>query len=492
MKLYFRSSLFLFFGLLLSGFFSKSSRLAAEPLPQSSELAPIVLEVGEQRILQIPHIVRYSVSGYEVRHVRLDADRILIKAIKIGKANLFVESQPKGTSPQSKTFSLHVVKNSQLFTQALVEQVSGLQQVEVIRAAGQFVLRGTLDESQAQEAKKVALIREKFPQTVLDEVEITESWKKRVQPEILNTLKPYPDVQFSWIEDQAWVVGSVSSLEIASSLSRKLKMIFPLIHTQIQTFTNKEPTVYLKIYLLEALKVQLNEWGVDWPSKIPGQIHFYSSKASLQTNPVEIAVNALEKNNQVKILSSPELVVKTPGKATLFAGGEMPIRQQTKFNQQVIWKNVGLSLKIETHGIAGPNLRLSIETSLSYFNDQFSNDDIPGIQNNEMQTSVEAQFGKPILLSGLVQDQLLNQKKGLPFLQKIPILGAFFSSESYLNHSSELVAVLVPFRKPPESALVRVRSDLPRGFLPLPREEFSLSEIKEAQKSSNYPWNLLE
>lgn len=457
---------------------------------QETEKPPIILELGEQRVLRTPGLLRYSISGNCIRYTR-SAKNLLIKAIKPGSATAYLETQSDSRTESTEIIPIRVVKSSAQYPTALLEQLSGLSSLEVIRTGGQFVLRGTLDAQQEKEAKRLALIRERFPQTIIDEVEISESWKNSSQNTMAEIIEAYPEVQIRWIENQPWVTGSVSNAEIASSLSRRLKIIQPLVRTQIQSFSNKESTVYLRVYLLEVSKEQLGEWGVEWPARHGGQVSFFQSKAFLQTNKIDVALNALEKRKSLKILSSPELVVKTPGKAELFAGGEMPIRQRSRFNDNVTWKTVGLSLKIETLGIAGAQIRIAVETSLSHFNDTFSNDEIPGVQNNQMKTSVEAQFGKPILLSGLIQDQIQNSTKGLPLLQRIPILGSLFSSDSYLNNMSELVAVLVPFRAPPESPLVRVKSDLPRGFLPLPRGDFSQEEVREAMKSSQYPWNVL-
>jgi pilus assembly protein CpaC len=58
------------------------------------------------------------------------------------------------------------------------------------------------------------------------------------------------------------------------------------------------------------------------------------------------------------------------------------------------------------------------------------------------------------MLSGLLQDKIREEARGLPFLRNIPVLGALFGSEEFLKDRSELVVILLPTTSPPESVLL--------------------------------------
>jgi len=37
----------------------------------------------------------------------------------------------------------------------------------------------------------------------------------------------------------------------------------------------------------------------------------------------------------------------------------------------------------------------------------------------------------------------------------------------------------------------RISSEIPRGFLPLPRDRMNAEELEEARKHPDFPWNIL-
>lgn len=100
-------------------------------------------------------------------------------------------------------------------------------------------------------------------------------------------------------------------------------------------------------------------------------------------------------------------------------------------------------------------------------------------------------MGKPLLLSGLLQDETRDRIHGLPGLSEIPVLGALFGSEDFQKDRSELVAILLPYREPPREPMQRISSDIPKGFLPVPRNFIPQDQLEKLQASREYPWNVL-
>ncbi|MEK7691528.1 MAG: hypothetical protein AAB425_10970, partial [Bdellovibrionota bacterium] len=105
-------------------------------------------------------------------------------------------------------------------------------------------------------------------------------------------------------------------------------------------------------------------------------------------------------------------------------------------------------------------VRLEIQTEVSHLDPTIQIRDTPGIQANRMRTQVDARFGAPLLLSGLLQKNMHERSSGLPLLSKLPILGPLFGSNEYQNDQSELVAVLVPSATPPDAPLQRMKKTL--------------------------------
>jgi Flp pilus assembly secretin CpaC len=139
----------------------------------------------------------------------------------------------------------------------------------------------------------------------------------------------------------------------------------------------------------------------------------------------------------------------------------------------------------------GDRVRLTIETELNHLNEALTQNNIPGMQTNRIKTQVEGTMGKPLLLSGLLQEDTREKISGLPALANIPVIGKLFGSEDYQKDRSELVAILVPHREPPKEPMQRISSEIPKGYLPVSRHYIPSNELEKLQSRRDYPWNIL-
>jgi pilus assembly protein CpaC len=152
------------------------------------------------------------------------------------------------------------------------------------------------------------------------------------------------------------------------------------------------------------------------------------------------------------VLSQPELVVRVPGEAELFSGGEIPIEMRSMRGPHVEWKSYGLSLKLRAIELSGEDVRLEVSSEVSDLDRANGSAKIPALQASRLKTQVDARIGQPLFLSGLFQQRSSETTEGLPFVSRIPLLGALFGSNTQSNEQSELVAMLLPLRSPPEPA----------------------------------------
>ena len=455
--------------------------------PASVERAPYYLQVGEQRLISYESLYKYSVSGKAVRYTRIrKRNALLLKAQKPGIATLTVFTSPS----ESETRTLKVVQNKKLKrAPALLQALNALKETEVIDQGDRFVLRGEVRTP--AEASAIQSIAEHFPTAIDDETEIDPEWLTRSQAALAEALKPYPTLQIQSAEGRISVVGGLPHRSLVQAVTRRIRRIQPLTTIEIQTISDQNPTLSFKVFLLEMKKEVLSRIGVEWPEKVAATLQF-SPTSLLSPASIDLSIHALSEKGLARVLSSPELVVRAPGQAELFAGGELPIRQRSKYNDNVLWKNVGLSLKLDVKEFGGNKVRLNIETQMNHVDASLENDEIPGIQTNRMKTTVDATLGKPILLSGLLQEDDRKSSKGLPMLSHLPILGALFGSQDYQNDRSELVVILLPHRDPPPNPLRRISSDLPKGYLPLSRNSMTAEETEALKRDPHYPWNAFE
>ncbi len=461
------------------------STLYRQTLAAPLEDTPLFLEVGEQRPVALPPLERFSVSGECVRYWR-DPRRnlLLLKASKPGLSTLLIEQPGGGT----RIRSIRVEQRGRARPPELLRAISGLETLEVIDSGPVFVIRGMIRN--LSEASLLAKIRERFPKEILDETSLDSDWAAGSEKAVRSLLAGHSSLSLRCETGDCLIEGDVATAAEAEALVRKIHAIQPLMHTEIHASGTAPSTLYFKIFLLELKRDLLSRLGVDWPDLHPGALQLnplrFTGKSSM-----DLAIHALSEKGMARILSSPELVVKAPGQAELFAGGELPIRQRSRFNDNVTWKPFGLSLKIDVKDFGGDRVKIGIETEISHLDTDSGNDSIPGLRSNRIKTLVDGRMGSPLLLSGLLQEDLRERHKGLEGLADLPVLGPLFSSRDFRNRRSELVAILLPHRNPPSSPQTRLQSGLPRGLLPLPRNHMSEEELESARHNEDYPWNVL-
>ncbi len=444
----------------------------------SLEGSPIYLEPGEQRSLGIPALRRFSVSGESIRYHRVQGtDRLLIKAVKSGISTLFVETLTGGQ--RTHTIRVETPKTPLLPTD-LLRALNRLTETEVVHAGRLLLLRGTVTDR--DEAESIRLLRETFPSWIVDQTRIEESWLGACLQELRPLLALHPDLRFQSGEGLLQIEGSAPDEPGREILLRKIRRIQPLARVLLAVGKESEPTLYFKVFLLETRKDLNGTWGAEWPA-------LFSAREPLR--PLDLTLRALSEQGRVRILSSPEITVKSPGKAELFAGGEIPIRQRIRFNDTVQWKTVGLTLKLEVLEFLGNRVRIRVETEMSHLAGELDHDQIPGLKSNRIRTEIEGQLDRPVLLSGLLQEDFRETARGLPGLASLPWIGKLFGSSDYLERKSELHAVLLPRKALPPSPLKSVDHDAPEGWIPPPRNRIPHEELERLKSDPEYPWNLL-
>ena len=68
----------------------------------------------------------------------------------------------------------------------------------------------------------------------------------------------------------------------------------------------------------------------------------------------------------------------------------------------------------------------------------------PSIQKRSVQTQVTVEDGSTVAIGGIMQDTNLYGASRVPFLGKIPFLGAAFGSTSLSHAKTELIILLTP------------------------------------------------
>jgi Flp pilus assembly secretin CpaC len=404
--------------------------------------APFQMTLGEQKLIQVPSLKSYSIGNPQI----LEGSRppfgnhstIMIRAKREGQTDLRIWK--KDGSHEIRW--IQIQKNSH--SPSLLHAVSQLQEVEIsLHPEGSAIIRGEFRtrEEGLKIQNLVRLYPGKIENLTLPAPEVIEPWKKDIE-KWLSSSQLSSALRLEFISGNWTLSGSIADESYRTRLIAQAEALFPGLLIQLDALPDQNPTLFFKVYLLEIRKTDLQHLGVEWPTSV--SLPVAASTRIQALSELQVSIHALQREGRLTILSQPEIAVRVPGEAELFAGGEVPIRQENRREFQITWKNCGVLLKLKTLQTAGKKIRLEIQTEVSHIDSAIGHKDIPGFQTNRLKTQVDAFLDRPLFLSGLLQKTEVQNAKGFPGALKMPILGKLFSSEDFLEDRSELVAVLTP------------------------------------------------
>jgi pilus assembly protein CpaC len=175
---------------------------------------------------------------------------------------------------------------------------------------------------------------------------------------------------------------------------------------------------------------------------------------------VQATMRAMESAGVVRTLAEPNLTAISGESATFIAGGEFPIPGGYSCDPtthvcttQISYKKFGISLNFTPVVLTEGRISLRVMTEVS----ELSNDNaitlnqagnsltVPSIRTRRAETTLEIPSGGSMAMAGLIQEQTKQAINGLPGVDQLPILGALFRSQDYVNNQTELMVLVTPY-----------------------------------------------
>ena len=158
-------------------------------------------------------------------------------------------------------------------------------------------------------------------------------------------------------------------------------------------------------------------------------------------------INAYKKDEEVKILSTPQLLTTDNEEASIAVGKKIPyltkdVTGETNYNNYE-YKDVGISLKVTPQINKDRKIRLKISQETSrILGDAASLS--PSTLKRTIDTTVIVDDGNTIVIGGLIDESLSDTRYKVPCLGDIPILRLLFSSMGKSDSKTNLFIFLTP------------------------------------------------
>ena len=294
-----------------------------------------------------------------------------------------------------------------------------------------------------------------------------------------------PGIQIEGVGDSVILTGSVSSpieAQQAGDLAARLvggpdKVVNGIV-------VRGRDQVMLKVTVAEVRRDIIKQMGVDLSASMnygTAVVNFnntnpftangaplvsgnsFSASAITKGLPsVTATMRAMESAGVVRTLAEPNLTAISGESATFISGGEFPIPTgvtcQTTTSgaigqcvQTVSYKKFGISLNFTPVVLSEGRISLRVMTEVSEVSTENAltggagGTTIPSIKTRRAETTLEIPSGGSMAMAGLIQEQTKQAINGMPGVDSLPILGALFRSQDFVNHQTELMVLVTPY-----------------------------------------------
>lgn len=269
------------------------------------------------------------------------------------------------------------------------------------------------------------------------------------------------------------ISGFVDRPEDVSKIREIAEQFYPKVLTNIQVSGVQQ--VLLHVKAMEVSRTKLRSLGLDWSSLSPNTL-VQSMGAGLLTgvsagaggytintsgpdtfrlsiidgNDAFFAVlDALRRDSLMQVLAEPTLVTVSGRPAFFQVGGEVPTLAPAGLGTvSVEYKRYGTQVDFVPIVLGNGRIRLEVRPRVSDVDLARSitvnGQTIYAFNTREVDTGVELQAGQTLAIAGLVQTRVEAERRGLPVLSELPLVGIPFRKVVERTNEVELLILVTP------------------------------------------------
>lgn len=266
-----------------------------------------------------------------------------------------------------------------------------------------------------------------------------------------------------------------SNIVIVSDMQENI----PHILNMIQILDMPIPNINIAVRFIETNLDTTRGHGIDW-TKAPVQfggaldttvsIPINLSNITIATlNPIQLsaALRVMQARGQSKLLSSPQVTTldnheaETETVTTVYIEGNISNSQnqyqqgnqqsQTNnpygniFNNSIQEKDIGIKLKVTPRINEASKITLLVDATVeALLSAAEINTDKPRSTKRTVKTQVTVSDGDTAIIGGLIAENVLENKKFIPIISNIPLIGQMFQSTSIEKEQRELLIFITP------------------------------------------------
>jgi type IV pilus assembly protein PilQ len=270
--------------------------------------------------------------------------------------------------------------------------------------------------------------------------------------------------------------GTVTTDERTSTLIIKdIPSVIAEATALIKAIDTQTPQVMIEAKIVEANLDFSREFGVTWglfgnPNKMPDNWLYTPNTPNplsmgafnpITANPtgllsltggllddtfnVDLNLQAAEVNGDGKVISSPRIVTLDNSKASIEQGVSIPFQTFENGDAQLEFVDAVLKLDVTPHITANKSIIMKITVKRNAPDDSvFTLTGSPAISKNQVKTETLVKDGQTLVLGGIYVIDKAERQSRVPYLHKIPFIGALFRNDEISDSRKELLVFVTP------------------------------------------------
>ncbi len=159
---------------------------------------------------------------------------------------------------------------------------------------------------------------------------------------------------------------------------------------------------------------------------------------------LDVALSALERSGNGRILSTPRVTTQNNSVAQMYQGIQIPIQTVANNTVTVTFKDAALSLQVTPQVTAAGTvvMQIVLENATADFSRQVNG--IPPIDTQRATTRVQINDGATTVIGGIFVSREQATQARTPVLHRLPLLGWLFKRDENQDESRELLIFITP------------------------------------------------
>ncbi|MWN32762.1 type IV pilus secretin PilQ [Gilliamella sp. Pra-s54] len=240
---------------------------------------------------------------------------------------------------------------------------------------------------------------------------------------------------------------------------------FTQIKKLVKTLDKPMPQVHISAHIVTMSDESMSQLGIKWgyagkSSQLLdkfdvslGVAHPTTTVgfnlAKLSGSLLNLELSALESENQLEIIASPNLLTSNQNMASIKQGTEIPYEVSSGSNgaTSIEFKPAVLGLEVTPKILSDDRMILDLYITQNTAGRSIKRSDggeALAIDTQEIKTQVQIKNGETLVLGGIFQQVNTNNKRKVPGVGDVPVIGNLFKHNSKKQQKRELVIFITP------------------------------------------------